>query len=180
MSAVEMYDYLSAVVADNNETLSVQPSHTITEIGTFNDEIRKGDDGSEERVRLGSSIPEFYVNLYWENGDSSDIGTVFDFYFNAAKGNGNLESFKWSHPNDGYLYTVRFDGALNRTITNPNIHSIPSCRLRVLGRSCEELSIKDTAHNQVSGVNSITRLRSISIKDTAHNQTATHLTIIST
>ena len=138
MSSVEMYDYLSAVSADNNETLSVQPSNMVTEIGTFNDIIRRGDDGSEERVRLGSSIPTYYATLYWQNRSASDLGTVVSFFYDSSKGNGNLNSFKWSHPDDGHIYVVRFDGDLSRTITNigrtPNLHSIPSCKLRVLGR----------------------------------------------
>ena len=135
MAAIEMYDHLpGTATADNNETLSVQPSQIITEIGTFNDKVRRGDDGSEVRVRLGSSTPIYYVTLYWRNRTASDIGTVVDFYYNAAKGNGNLESFKWSHPKDGHSYIVRFDGDLSRTITNPNIHGIPSCKLRVLDR----------------------------------------------
>ena len=133
-----MYDYISVVSADNDQTLSVQPSHMITEIGSFKEEIRKGDDGSEERVRLGSDVPEFYVTLYWSNRLAADIGTIFDFYFNASYGNGQLESFKWSHPKDGHTYIVRFDGELSRTITNPNFHGIPSCRLRILGRIAEE------------------------------------------
>ena len=133
MSAVEMYDYISTVTADNDVTLSVQPSHMITEIGSFKDKIHMGDDGSEERIQL-SSTPIFYVTLYWNNRSASDIGTVFDFYFNAAKGNGRTESFKWSHPTDGHTYVVRFESELSRTIMNPEIHGVPSCKLRVLGR----------------------------------------------
>ena len=133
MAAKEMYDYISTVSADNNQTLSVQPSRMITEIGAFKDKIHMGDDGSEERIQL-SSTPIFYVTLYWNNRTASDIGTVFDFYFNAAYGNGRTESFKWSHPTDGHTYVVRFESELSRTIINPEIHGIPSCKLRILGR----------------------------------------------
>ena len=133
MSSVEMYDYIATVTADNNQTLSVQPSRMITEIGSFKDKIHMGDDGSEERIQL-SSTPIFYVTLYWNNRLAADIGTVFDFYFNAAYGNGRTESFKWSHPKDGHTYVVRFESELSRTILNPNIHGISYCKLRVLGR----------------------------------------------
>jgi len=133
MSSVEMYDYIATVTADNNQTLSVQPSHMITEIGSFKDKILMGDDGSEERIQL-SSTPIFYVTLYWNNRLAANIGTVFDFYFNAAYGNGRTESFKWSHPKDGHTYVVRFESELSRTIINPEIHGVPSCKLRVLGR----------------------------------------------
>ena len=133
MAAVEMYDYIATVTADNNQTLSVQPSRMITEIGSFKDKIHMGDDGSEERIQL-SSTPIFYVTLYWNNRLAADIGTVFDFYFNAAYGNGRTESFKWSHPKDGHTYVVRFESELSRTILNPNIHGISYCKLRVLGR----------------------------------------------
>ena len=133
MASKEMYDYISTVSADNNQTLSVQPSRMITEIGQFQDKIHMGDDGSEERIQL-SSTPIFYVTLYWNNRTASDIGTVFDFYFNAAYGNGRTESFKWTHPTDGHTYVVRFEGELSRTIINPEIHGVPSCKLRVLGR----------------------------------------------
>ena len=133
MAAVEMYDYIAPVTADNNQTLSVQPSRMITEIGSFKDKIHMGDDGSEERIQF-SSTPIFYVTLYWNNRLAADIGTVFDFYFNAAYGNGRTESFKWSHPKDGHTYVVRFESELSRTILNPNIHGISYCKLRVLGR----------------------------------------------
>ena len=133
MSASEMYDFISTVTADNNQTLSVQPSQMITEIGSFKGKIHEGDDGSEERIQF-SSTPIFYVTLYWRNRLAADIGTVFNFYFNAAYGNGNTESFKWSHPTDGHTYVVRFEGPLSRTIINPEIHGIPSCKLRILGR----------------------------------------------
>ena len=128
-----MYDYISTVTADNNQTLSVQPSHMITEIGSFREVIHEGDDGSEQRIQL-SSTPIFFVTLYWRNRLAADIGTVFNFYFNAGYGNGNSESFKWSHPTDGHTYVVRFEGSLGRTIINPEIHGIPSCKLKILGR----------------------------------------------
>ena len=128
-----MYDFISTVTAQNNQTLSVQPSQMITEIGSFKDVIHMGDDGSEERIQL-SATPIFYVTLYWRNRLAADIGTVFKFYFDAAYGNGRIESFKWAHPTDGHTYVVRFESELSRTIINPEIHGIPNCKLRILGR----------------------------------------------
>ena len=133
MAAKEMYDYLSAVSADNSVTLSVQPNRVITEEGSFKDVIHMGDDGSEERIQL-SSTPIFYTTLTWENQTASSVGTVVDFYFDASKGNGRTESFKWSHPIDGHTYVVRFESKLTRTIGLPEIHGVPYCKFRVLGR----------------------------------------------
>jgi len=132
MSSVEMYDYIATVTADNNQTLSVQPSRMITETGSFKGAVHEGDDGSEEVISF-SATPIFYVTLYWDNRLAADIGTVFGFYFNASYG-GNGKSFKWSHPTDGHTYVVRFDGPLSRTIMNPEIHGVPSCKLKVKGR----------------------------------------------
>jgi len=134
MAAVEIYDYLSTVTADNDVTLSVDPSGVVTEMGSFNDKILKGDDGSEERVRIGSDTPEIYTTLSWKNRLAADIGTVMDFFYNSSKGNGKLKSFKWSHPTDGHTYVVRFESDFSRTITPPELHGVTSCKLRVLGR----------------------------------------------
>ena len=179
MAAKEMYDYLSGVMADNNVMLSVQPSKVFTEIGSFRDVIRMGDDGSEERIQL-SSTPIFYVTLQWENPNTSDAGTIFDFYFNSGKGNGRTNSFKWSHPTDGYVYVVRFESELNRTIMNPEIHSIQSCKLRILGRSCEILSIKDSVHSNISNNTILKNIASLVLKDIAHDHISSNLTITST
>ena len=134
MAAKELYDYLSAATADNNVTLSVTPTNVIVEEGSKNQSIRMGDDGSEERVSL-SDNSIFYCTLQWTFKSESDAGTIMDFYHDAAKGNGNAESFKWAHPTDGHTYVVRFDGPLDRhlTATNSVRFGFPRVRLRVLG-----------------------------------------------
>jgi len=129
-----MYDYLSQVTADNNVTLAVTPNKVIVEEGSKNQSIRMGDDGSEERVSF-SDNSIFYCTLIWTYKNESDAGTIMDFYHDAAKGNGNAESFKWTHPTDGHSYVVRFDGPLDRhlTATNSVRFGFPRVRLRVLG-----------------------------------------------
>ena len=85
-----------------------------------------GDDGSEERVSL-SDDSIFYCTLIWTYKNASDAGTIMDFFHDAAKGNGNAESFKWTHPTDGHSYVVRFDGPLDRHLiaTNTVVFSFP-------------------------------------------------------
>lgn len=134
MAAKELYDYLSVVAADNDVTLSVSPNNVIVEEGSKNQIIHLGDDGSEERISL-SDDSIFYVTLVWTFKSASDAGTIMDFYHDAAKGNGNAESFKWSSP-DGHTYTVRFDGPLKRQMkkTNGVIYNFPNVRLKILGK----------------------------------------------
>ena len=134
MASKEMYDYLSQVTADNNVTLAVTPNKVIVEEGSKNQSIRMGDDGSEERVSL-SDDSIFYCILIWTRKNESDAGTIMDFYHNVGYGNGNTESFKWTHPTDGHSYVVRFDGPLDRHLiaTNTVVFSFPKVRLRVLG-----------------------------------------------
>ena len=135
MALKEMYDYLSTGITLNSTVvLNVKPTHIVTELGEFKDSIHIGDDGSEERILLGTSTPIFYASLYWSNQDTTDIGTVYDVYFNSSYGAGRTKTFMWDHPTDGYTYITRFESQLSRSIMMPNIHSIPSCKLRVLGR----------------------------------------------
>ena len=132
MAAKEMYDYLSNVSADNNQTLSLAPQQVITEIGTKNQVIHLADDGSEERIGLATDSI-FYVTLQWNNISESDSGTLVDFYHNASYGNARLESFKWSHPTDGHTYVVRFDSDLTRDLYLADIFGILNVRFKILG-----------------------------------------------
>ena len=129
-----MFDYLSQVSADNNETLNVIPNKIITEDGSKTQVIHIGDDGSEERISL-SDDSIFYCTLVWTNRNESDAGTIMDFYHDAAKGNGNAESFKWTHPTDGHSYVVRFDGPLKRNLLSHGAvyFGFSNVRLRILG-----------------------------------------------
>ena len=134
MAAKEMYDYLSIVAPDNDVTLSTPtPQKIITEKGLKNQVIHLGDDGSEERINLATASI-FYVTLLWNALVEADSGTIMDFYFDAAKGNGRAESFKWAHPTDGHTYVVRFDCDFSRPRKGAGIHQIKSMKLKVLGR----------------------------------------------
>lgn len=129
-----MYDYLSTVTPDYTYALAVTSNRIIQEDGLKNQVIRLMDDGSEERVSF-SSTPIFYVELQWENISESDSGTIFDWYFDAAKANARARSFKWTHL-DGHSYVCRFDSELKREYREEaqSLRSLPPVRLKVLGR----------------------------------------------
>jgi len=81
LSQAEMYDRLSTIASDVNQTLSIACQGEITEEGGFNQKVHKGYDGSERRVNLGSTTPEFYCTFNWNQLSESDMGTIFDLYF---------------------------------------------------------------------------------------------------
>lgn len=133
MAAKEMYDYYTGTVTpDYNATLSLTPQRVLTEMGHKNQVVHIADDNSEERISLSSSSI-FYVTLVWEVLNESDSGTIFDWYFDPAKANGVVNSFKWGHPTDTHTYTVRFDGDLSRSIRLGSIYSINEIKLKILG-----------------------------------------------
>ncbi|MDD4060455.1 MAG: hypothetical protein PHW08_07130 [Kiritimatiellae bacterium] len=132
MAAAEMYDYLSTITADVDQTLAIDAQGSLTEEGSFNQVIHLADDASEERVTL-SANPLFYVSWPWNVLTEAEAGTIFDLYFDAAKANGMGNSFKWT-AHDGHTYVVRFDCKLSRTGQAVSRWGYPSVRLRVLGR----------------------------------------------
>jgi len=137
MAASEMYDYLSAVTPDVDVTLSVTPQRVIIEEGDFNQTPYEADDTSEE-VITHSSTPRYYVMLQFSRRSESDIGTIFDIYFDTAKAYGIGNSFKWAHQ-DGHTYVVKFRDKFSRQLSVggpalPIIYGLPSVRLKVLGR----------------------------------------------
>lgn len=132
MSATEMYDKLSTIASDVDQTLSISIQGTLSETGNFKQEIKQGDDGSEERISLASSSI-FFVSFSFMSLSLSDMGTIFDLYFDPAKANGMVNSFKWSSRQDGHTYVVRFDCEFIRTQLGIRMGS-PEIRLRVLGR----------------------------------------------
>lgn len=99
----------------------------------MNQVIHLGDDGSEERIALATTVV-FFVTLQWDALAAADSGTIMDFYFDAAKGNGRTESFQWDHPTDGHTYVVRFDCDFSRPMKPRFIHQVKNIRLKVLGR----------------------------------------------
>lgn len=131
MAAKEIYDYVDTVVPDNNETLSLDPQTILTEIGSKNDVIHIMDDESEERIGLSTDFI-FFILVRYDLLSESDAGTIFDFFCDATKGNGKIESFKFVHP-DGHTYVVRFDTDITRDI-KPTVYGFKAIRFKVLGR----------------------------------------------
>ncbi len=132
MAAKELYDYLSTVSADVDQTLSINPQSVLTETITKNDQVQEGDDGgSEERAEFTGNFIA-YVVIRFDILDNTDSGTVIDFFYSSSKGNGLINSFKFTHP-DGHTYVVRFDTDMNR-LMNPTTYSNKNIRLKVLGR----------------------------------------------
>jgi hypothetical protein len=137
MAAKEMYDYLSPATADVAITLGggayeIHPQGVIAEIGIKNQEIHEADDNSEERISF-SDDSIFRVQLNWEVVTESEAGTLIDFYYDAAKGNGRGNTFQWEHPTDGHTYVVRFDCDMERVRRAHDIYGILNITLRVLG-----------------------------------------------
>lgn len=133
MANREMYDDLSVVTPDVNQTLSVKPQGVITEIGSKNQEIHVADDNSEERIGF-SDDSIFYVTLQWPAISESDSGTLQQFYHDPLYGNARLKTFKWSHPTDGHTYVIRFDSDFERAKQNAAIWGVLNVRFRVLGK----------------------------------------------
>ncbi len=133
MAAKEIYDYVSTVTADNNETLTVVPSEVV-EIGYRNQAIHLGDDETEEVVDLGGGSSMFKVILRWNGKEAADAGTLLDFYHDSTKGNGMADSFKWDHPTDGHTYVVKFRSDVQRAIKELTIFGFTEITLKIMGR----------------------------------------------
>jgi len=139
MSAVEMWDYLETVFADyKGPPLDIKSQRVIIEDGDFRQEIHEADDSSEEVISY-STTPIFYVTLQFPVRTESQIGTIFDYYFNTSKGYGQARSFVWNHPTDGHQYVVKFRDKLSRSLSQggyslPVIFGIPSLRLKIIGK----------------------------------------------
>ena len=113
MAAKEMYDYLDVATPDNNVTLTLKARGAVREIGMFNQVVHQGDDASREVVTLATDKIS-YLDYPWKALDEDDAGTIFDYYFDTAKGYGLARSFKLDYP-DGHTYVVMFDSELPRT-----------------------------------------------------------------
>lgn len=135
MAATELYDKLATISPDVDQTLSLSCQGEISEEGGFTQSIHEGDDGSEERVNLGSTTPKFYCTFSYNLLSESDMGTIFDLYFDSAKAFGTVNSFKWSKRSDGHTYVVRFETKLfNRTGNSQSRMGAKNIKLRILGR----------------------------------------------
>ena len=131
MANSEIYDFVSTVTADVDQTLTLKAQGTLLEDGFKNQMIHLADDNTEERITLTTGSL-FYVVFNLNMLDEADAGTIFDLYHDSAKANGMGNSFKWLSP-DGHTYVVRFDGKLPRTRQRA-WNGVSEVRLRVLGR----------------------------------------------
>jgi len=138
MANKAMADYLSVVTPDVNITLGaapyeIHPQGILTELGEKNQKVHIGDDLSEERISF-SDDTIFLVTLSWETVTESESGTLIDFYYDSTKGNGIQQSFKWAHPDDGYVYVVRFFCSMERARKAHDIYGILNIKFKVLGK----------------------------------------------
>ncbi len=133
MADKEIYDYISAATADNDEILSLAARGEVREIGAFNQMVNIGDDGSEERIVLDENNPQFFLEYEYKALTKSDAGTVMDFYNSASKGAGCSKSFKLADT-DGHTYVVRFDCDMARIRKHGGrVYGFKTVRFKVLG-----------------------------------------------
>jgi len=132
MAAQEMYDYLSVVAPDNEETLTTPMPSDVIEHLYINQEIHEGDDGSEEVITYDPAVVG-YVTVVFPKLTASDAGTILDFYLSASKGNCMAESFMWVHPSDGHTYVVKFRSDATRTLKYTTFQ-FANIKLKVMGR----------------------------------------------
>ena len=138
-----MADYLSNVTPDSTaDTFTLASQRTAIEEGMKNTIIHYGDDGSEERISLGTTgISIFYVTQSWDTLNESDAGTIIDQYHSALKGDGMSKSFKWANmaepSSSRHVYTARFDSNIPRQIKLGEIYGITNIKLKILGNSSD-------------------------------------------
>jgi hypothetical protein len=133
MAAKEMYDYLPTIAADYNYTLNIKSHQILAEEGSKNQEILRGDDGSEVIVSH-STVSEFYVTLIWNWLSESDAGIIVDLWHDPAKANGMARSYKWYSYADRHTYVVKNRSQLTRNRVPGTYHTISSLRLKVIGK----------------------------------------------
>lgn len=126
-----MYDYLSYKAPDYAYTLSIAPNNEISEDGGRKVQINEADSGTPEVVVLGGSTT-FDVDLEWENISKADSDTILDIYHDANKGAWGSRTFRWAHPTDTHVYTVRFIGKVPRVTNMMNYRTI-TAKIRVEG-----------------------------------------------
>jgi len=124
-------DYLGWVAPDNEEILSLAPHEVL-----FTEPIRRQvtytfDDTSDVIISLDDSYT-FYADIQWNLISAANSGVVSDFYYSPDKGDGIAKSFLFTHPEDGYTYTVRFVAGPGKSLYPAGRHTIPA-RLKILG-----------------------------------------------
>lgn len=133
MADKEMYDYLSSLAADYTAaTLTLRSQRVLSELPVFNQQVYHADDGSEEVITRHNNVM-FHVRLQWPAIESSDSGTILDFFCDTAKAKGFARSFQWTHPTDGHTYTVKFRSNIERQVMLGDLFGIVNCSLKVFG-----------------------------------------------
>ena len=128
-----MYRNLSVITPDSSATLSIAPIGKLIEKRSRKQLVTIFDDRSEEAVSESSDI--FYtVTLPWEYLDSTDAGTVLEFFFDTSKANGIKSSFNWDHPRDSHTYTAKFKTNISRSINPPEWYKFNPITLLIIGK----------------------------------------------
>jgi len=140
---IDMATYLPGTGSPDYDTtkMILTPHNVLTEMSEKNQVIHTADDNSEERISF-SNDNIFHVKLGWTILSETDAGTIMDFFFDSAKGNGIARTFLWEHPSDSWCqvssadkwYIVRFSASISRDIQPANIYSVKSIKLRVIDK----------------------------------------------
>lgn len=108
MAVDNLYSYLSTVTPDySTTTLNVAPQNSI-EIYSDKTQIVLYTDANTTLVVDINSDPRFRIILNWEKLNTSDSGTIMNFWRDSAKANGSENTFKWYNHADSHTYVVRF------------------------------------------------------------------------
>ena len=139
MAAKAPYDYIDVAVPDVDITLGVapydiQPQGEIRIKGWKNQEIHKGYDRSEERISLGDDVSEFVMTYPYEFLTASEVGILFDLYYDETKGNGIVSSFKIYSIDGPHTYVVRFDCDLEQVRKAYDIYGVADIDFAILGK----------------------------------------------
>ena len=123
-------DALGWKVPDNAEVLSTKPQAAISFAPQRQQRVTVFDDGSEERVSF-SQKNYYFADLTWKTVTTTVAGTIMDFWNSPDKGDGKAKTFLWSHPTDGYVYTVRIETVTVRHLMSDHFNIV--MRLKLLG-----------------------------------------------
>lgn len=116
MAAGDIAHYLSTTTADYTATqFDVAPQQVMVEEGEFRQRTVEFDDVNVA-VLTKATNPPFLFRLRWPVLSEADANTIFDFYFDTAKGKGKARTFEFPHPTDGYTYIVRFWSGISREV----------------------------------------------------------------
>jgi len=100
-------DFVHWVAPDSAFMLSTSCDGNISYTPIRTQLVQTLDDSSEERIDMGQHY-QFRLGIKWTDLTATDYNTVMDFYHSKNKGAGTTKTFLWEHPNDNYIYVVRF------------------------------------------------------------------------